>query len=56
MLSEIILFVKSLLSEHAVSWTKQALSNSSLCKCFILPVSLNFWIISRRLVNGPQAL
>ena len=55
-LSERVLFAKSLLSEYATSWTKQALSNSFLYKCFKLPVSLNFWILSQYLVNGPQTL
>ena len=55
-LPEIVVFAKSFLSEYAASWTKQALSNSFLYECFKLPVSLNFWFLSQRLVNGPQAL
>ena len=51
-----VLFVKSLLSEYAASGAEQALSNSFLCKCFKLSVSLNFRILSRCLVNGLQAL
>ena len=38
------------------SWAGQALSDSFLYKYFKFPVSLNFWIISRCLLNGPQAL
>ena len=33
-------FAKSLLSEYAASWVKQAVSNLFLYKCFKLPVSL----------------
>ena len=47
MLSEIVLLAKSLLSEYAASCAKQALSNLFLYKCFKLPVSLNFGILSR---------
>ena len=43
--SEIVLSAKSLLSEYAASWAKQALSNSCQYKCFKLSVSLNFWIL-----------
>ena len=50
-MSEIILLAKSLLSEYTASWTKEALSNSFLYKCFKWPISLNFWILSRCLVN-----
>ena len=42
MFSETVLFAKSLLSEYAASWAKQALSNSFLYKRFKLPASLNF--------------
>ena len=55
-MSEIVLIAKSLLSEYATLWEKQALPNSFLGNCFKLPVSLNFQISSRCLVNGPQAL
>ena len=35
---------------------KQALSNLFLYNCFKLPASVNFLIVSRCLVNCPQAL
>ena len=56
MLSEIVLLAKSLPSEYTPSWEKPALPNSFLYKCFTLPVSLNYWILSLCLVNGPQSL
>ena len=55
MLSETVLLAKSLLSEYAASWAKQALFNH-FYKCFKLPVSRNFWILSRYSVNVPQTL
>ena len=55
-LPEIVVFAKSLLSEYAASWAKQALSNLFLYESFKLPVSVNFWFLSQSLVNGPQAL
>ena len=55
-MSEIFLLDRSLLSEYAASWAKQALSNSFLYKCSKLPVSLNCWILSWCSVNGVQAL
>ena len=55
-LSQIVLLAKSLLSEDAASWAKQALSNSFLYKCFELPVYLYFGIFSRYLVISPQAI
>ena len=55
-LSETVLLGKSLLSEYAASWPKQAFSNSFLYKCFKLPVSVDYWFLSRCLVNDPKAL
>ena len=56
MLSKINSLAKSLLSDYAALWGKHALSDSFLYKCFELPASLSFWILSRSWVNGPQAL
>ena len=55
-LSETVLLAKSLLSEYAASWAKQALFNSFLCKKLNVSVSLSFGILSQCLGNGSHAL
>ena len=42
---------KSLLLECAASWLNRSMSNWFLPKCFKLPVSIIFWILSGCLVN-----